>query len=456
MTRLGVTIIVTILLFVLFSISDSEIRDFSNCHDNFDLKPKDGILKEHTFTWLGFVQYLHVTTGLPHHSKAPRVVLIHKQYTLAVATDMLVLPRNYNLGKVIFGDYEQEELSCNLTYSQVKMGERCPRAYLEIPVISIVPHPEYTRFGVGNSLAIVKLLSPIKSEYMIPVCLPSVTERERKKKQRYVFMIDYINLVPRDFDNEKMGKKTLKMYTHKECRRLRMRSKLGSEGVTHVLCSSGCGVRPGSPIISHTFEGTFEVLGLAAGGGPCTRRSMRNRLNREPPLYVDVYPYTSWIINYITAQILPRPYPDNFVLADHGTRMGINREYLRTRRKQQQGWRARTYVTGDHCFKSIKKQRRATLFYSEKFEVNGNTASKLNIIMSISAGIETTIVCVRMLLPNRLVVPTILGVGGYNITVSLYSKWFPTKYYFSLGLYGKNTTNRDYLKWYEERKPGFW
>ncbi|PZC78423.1 hypothetical protein B5X24_HaOG202167 [Helicoverpa armigera] len=35
------------------------IRDFSICHDDFDSEPADGVLKEHTFKWVGFVQYIH-------------------------------------------------------------------------------------------------------------------------------------------------------------------------------------------------------------------------------------------------------------------------------------------------------------------------------------------------------------------------------------------------------------
>lgn len=60
-------------------------------------------------------------------------------------------------------------------------------------------------------------------------------------------------------------------------------------------------------------------MGIAVGGAPCSRRSMRRRLNREPPLYVDVYPYVTWIMNYITAHVLPRPYPENYMLMEGGS-----------------------------------------------------------------------------------------------------------------------------------------
>ncbi|XP_072941110.1 uncharacterized protein [Epargyreus clarus] len=433
------------------------MRDFSTCHDDFGLKPPDGVLKEHTFPWLGFAQYLHVTTGLPHHSKAPRVLLIHRQFAAGTATDLLRIPKNYKLGNIVFGDYERDEEDCSLTRTQVKMGVECPRAYIEMPFIDITPHPEYSRFGVGNSLALIKLLRPVKSEYMVPICLPSILERDKKRKNKFVFMVDYISSVPRDFDSERMGKKTLKMYTHKECRRHRMKTKLGSEGVTHVLCSSGCGVRPGAPIVSHAAEGTFQLIGIAAGGAACSRRSMRRKLNVEPPLYIDVYPYVTWIINVITAHVMPRPYPDNFMLVEGGPSIGIHNSFLRTRRKQKAGWRARTYVTGNYCFKSQKKQDKNTaFFYSEKFEVNADPPAKLNIIMKISAGIECTITCARLLLPNRLTKPIVEGVGGYNITVTFSTEWFPWTYYFSLGLNGKNTTDKDFMSWIGERKPGFW
>lgn len=35
------------------------VMDFSVCHDDFTLKPGDGLVRENTFPWLGFVQYIH-------------------------------------------------------------------------------------------------------------------------------------------------------------------------------------------------------------------------------------------------------------------------------------------------------------------------------------------------------------------------------------------------------------
>lgn len=88
--------------------------------------------------------------------------------------------------------------------------------------------------------------------------------------------------------------------------------------LTQALCSTGCGVRNGAPIIKQAEQGSFELIGLTAGGAPCSNRSMRRRLNDEPPIYVDIYPYRNWIINVITAHILPYPFPQNFILTRDG------------------------------------------------------------------------------------------------------------------------------------------
>lgn len=46
---------------------------------------------------------------------------------------------------MIFGDYEQEGQDCDLTSDDIMMGKRCPRAYMEMPIKEILPHPEFLR-----------------------------------------------------------------------------------------------------------------------------------------------------------------------------------------------------------------------------------------------------------------------------------------------------------------------
>lgn len=49
------------------------------------------------------------------------------------------------------------------------------------------------------------------------------------------------------------------------------------------------------------------------------------------------------------------------------------------------GWKSRTYVVGDYCFKTVKRQQRSTsFFYSENFEVKADPPAKLNVILKVS------------------------------------------------------------------------
>ncbi|KOB68210.1 Uncharacterized protein OBRU01_18653 [Operophtera brumata] len=191
--------------------------------------------------------------------------------------------------------------------------------------------------------------------------------------------------------------------------------------MTHVLCSTGCGVRAGTPIVSHNAEGPFELIGIAAGSAPCVNQSMRRRLTTDPPFYIDVYPYNTWITNFITAYELP----------------------LASTKTPKFGWRGRTFMAGNYCFKSDAKLfRRSSVFYHERFDV--------------SAGIECTIVCARLNLPNRFVLPSIEGIGRYNITIEFATLSFPTRFTFTLMLFGKNTTRANFEAWVDERSEGHW
>ncbi|CAK1602233.1 unnamed protein product [Parnassius mnemosyne] len=445
-------------IFLTFCIRSavSMIRDFATCHDDFELKPPDGILDGHTFKWLGFIYYVHVATTLPHQSKSPRVVLIHKQFVLGTATDLMRLPKNYKLGNVIFGDYHRDEDECGLTHEQIKIGRNCPRAYFEIPHLEVMPHPEYTRFRRANSLAIVKLMRPLKSAYMLPICLPSLNERKKKRRNRNVFMVDYLSAVPLEIDSEKMAKKTLKLYSYRDCRRHQIKKKIENDSMTHVLCTTGCGIRPGAPIVSHDSDGMFQLIGVSAGSEPCSHHSRRNRMNDEPPLYIDVYPYVTWIINVVTASVMPHPYPANFMLVEGGSGIGIRTGFYRSQKQQKYGWKGQTFVSGNYCFKSPKRQRRTVFFYSEKFVASAGPEAKLTIFIKISAGLECTITCARLLVPNHKSTPVIDGVGGFNISVQLDTHWFPKGFSFTLGLHGKNSTPADIDKWWSQRGTGLW
>lgn len=61
-----------------------------------------------------------------------------------------------------------------------------------------------------------------------------------------------------------------------------------------------------------------------------------------------------------------------------------------------------------------------------------------------------------MLFPNRLTDPRINGVGGYNISIEFGTDWFPYNFFYTVGVYGRNTTYTDMEDWHLERNERFW
>lgn len=71
--------------------------------------------------------------------------------------------RDSSRGNVAFGEYERDEEECDLTVEAIARGDGCESAALLIPLSDVLLHPEYKHFGVVDSIAILKLLTPVKS-----------------------------------------------------------------------------------------------------------------------------------------------------------------------------------------------------------------------------------------------------------------------------------------------------
>ncbi|KAJ2952068.1 hypothetical protein O0L34_g4332 [Tuta absoluta] len=157
---------------------------------------------------------------------------------------------------------------------------------------------------------------------------------------------------------------------------------------------------------------------------------------------------------------MPKPYPERFQLtASGGYQVHPEKSsYLRSGLKagpptvsKMEGWRSRTFVSGKSCFDRFSKQKKMAFFYDERFEVNADPPGKLNIFMKIYATWDVTIQCVKLTLPNHLQEPIIRGVRESNVSVEFVSNWFPYTFYFSLGLYGRNSTaweRETWLDWF--------
>lgn len=73
-------------------------------------------------------------------------------------------------------------------------------------------------------------------------------------------------------------------------------------------------MRPGAPLVSHGSNGMFELVGISSTSGLCIEDAHRTAYNDPPAIWIDIYPYNTWIINVITAHVMPMPYPSSFKL----------------------------------------------------------------------------------------------------------------------------------------------
>lgn len=138
-----------------------------------------------------------------------------------------------------------------------------------------------------------------------------------------------------------MAKRTLQLHTAIECKRLHnmvvyicifFRSDFNllkkSEpsnlnlyglqvggGITHIFCTTGCSMRTGAPLVVHASNGLFELVGISSTSGICIKETHRTAFNDPPVIWIDIYPFNTWIINVVTAHVMPLPYPNTFKLS---------------------------------------------------------------------------------------------------------------------------------------------
>ncbi|XP_026319449.1 uncharacterized protein LOC113229967 [Hyposmocoma kahamanoa] len=140
-----------------------------------------------------FITTTPMTKKTMFASTAPRVVLIHREFAIGTIDSLINLPKHHKLGDVTFGDYKQDEDDCKLSQKQAKMGLKCPRAYMIMPISFVIPHPEYRAIRVKDSIALVKFIRPLGSDYMMPLCLPNLMARKTLQKKA-IFMVDYVSI----------------------------------------------------------------------------------------------------------------------------------------------------------------------------------------------------------------------------------------------------------------------
>ncbi|CAB3237843.1 unnamed protein product [Arctia plantaginis] len=346
---------------------------FHECHNDPDESPENGILYDPKFSWLGALQYIHVKTGAPHYFRVPRVVLISRQFVLSTAADAAEIPYGYALGNVAFADYYRDEIECGLTVRMVADGKECDPAILLIPIADVLLHPEYKHFDAKNSLALLKLVKPVKS------------------------------YVPRDFSEEEKEVKRIVLLPKELCFMFDPSAPENSTRITRnrMMCTTGCGFHSGAPTLIHEHTGHWSIVSMAIGGNLCPD-PLRARRPPAPPLHIIIYPYVSWI----TAAISGKPMgafakddPFGFVMPRAGhEHPGFGHH-----------WLGHWYMGGIRCFDRGHAADDMFKFYHEIFNINVDTKG-LNFItygLEIFSEPLTIIVCVKVGMPYRLTTPIV-------------------------------------------------
>ncbi|KAG6459139.1 hypothetical protein O3G_MSEX011223 [Manduca sexta] len=182
---------------------------------------------------------------------------------------MCVCVRNArSSGNVVFGDYERDELECKVSIEQLAAGAECEPAVLLMPIADVLLHPEYKHFRVRHSLALLKMITTIKSDYMLPVCLPFknfILEKSGKQTKNKFYHLDFISDVPRDFVEEDKEVTRVMLLPRELCflyddpvngtRKLKSR----------VACTTGCGFHSGAPTLVHEHTGHWSLVALSQG-----------------------------------------------------------------------------------------------------------------------------------------------------------------------------------------------
>ncbi|XP_075984014.1 uncharacterized protein LOC142981791 [Anticarsia gemmatalis] len=428
---------------VILSCSVTILCQFHECHDDPSISPDDGPLADMQFTWLGALQYIHIKTGLPHYFRVPRVVLISRLFVLCTAMDAAQVPEDHALGNIVFGDYERDEAECGLSVLDLAAGMECPAAVMLMPIADVLLHPEYKHFGAKNSIALLKMLTPVKSGYMLPACLPFrnfLLDREGRQTREQIMLIDFTADAPRDFaeSEEKdltrinlLPKELCYLYDPKE-------SERNATKITRnrMICTTGCGYHSGAPSIVHEHTGHWSLVSLAVGGPPCPD-PLRGRHPPSPPQHIAIYPYVPWITAAITGKAVGA--------FDKDDPFG----YLMPRQAGQESaayethfheWVGHWWYGGARCHDRGDNALDLFKFYHEYFSLKPLAETFLTYYLQIESAMHTTVICVKVGMPYQYSQPNVTDIDTPVVKVRIPLLRFRSMYMFQVQAYAYNAT----------------
>ncbi|KAJ0171971.1 hypothetical protein K1T71_012734 [Dendrolimus kikuchii] len=389
---------------------------FLYCHDDPTFEPDEGPLDELQFTWLGVLQYIHVKNGTPHYFRVPRVVLISRQFALSTAVDAAQIPDGYALGNVVFGDYERDEEECHITISDIAKGAECDPAILLMPIADVLLHPEYKNFGAANSIALLKLITPVRSNYMVPACLPFknfLIDRNGRQTKERLYHIDFTSDVPRDFVEEEKEVSRISLLPRELCFIYGKPTNISRVARKRTACTTGCGFHSGAPSIVHEHTGHWSLVALSQSGAPCPD-PLRSRRPPPPPRHIVLHPYVPWITAAITGKAVGAFSKDDPF--GHWWMGGL-----------------RCYDRGEAASDMFK-------FYHEVFALRPSGTTYLTYYMELDGPPKAMIICVKVGMPFRLAKPKVWDLDSPSIKIRIPLLIFHHSYKFQVEAWAYNTT----------------
>ncbi|XP_075983186.1 uncharacterized protein LOC142981275 [Anticarsia gemmatalis] len=390
--------------------------DFHECHVDPSLTPEEGPLEELHFTWLAALQYIHIEKGNPHYTRVPRVVLVSPQYTLCTAYDAVNVPEGYALGNIAFDVYERDESECGISASDYSAGAECDSSVMIMPISDVVVHPDYTRYKFVDSVALLKLLQPLKSRYMLPVCLPFMNFLVDKKGHLLLedFMhIDFASAAPRNFGDEDKELDIVTLVANDRCPQ-----NTTNTNMPKTVCSTRCGFVSGSPLIVHEVSGYWTVVALSLGGNLCADPLRVSNPTQLPSQHIAIYPYVNWITETISGRSLDE------LSKDDPFGYGILRSGNASGTERDRKWVGHWWMAGLKCFfrDYFKECRR---FYYEIFKIKPKTDEDkhhsifFDYFLELEAPPGYKIICLKVNLPYTYVEPTVWELGSPLVRVRI-------------------------------------
>ncbi|XP_073960726.1 uncharacterized protein [Choristoneura fumiferana] len=426
-----------LILAVLICVVTLVWSQFIDCHDDPAFDPDEGPLSELQFTWLGALQYIHVKNGTPHYFRVPRVILISRQFVLSTAEDAAQIPDGYALGNVVFGDYERDERECHTTVQDLAdQKAECEPAILLMPLADVLLHPEYKHFGAKTSVALMKLITAVKSKYVLPVCLPFknfLIERSGKQIREKIYHIDFVSDVPRDFIEEEKDVSRIALLPRELCY-LYDQPDNGTQIVKdRIACTTGCGFRSGAPNVVHEHTGHWSIVSLSQGGSPCPD-PLRTRRPPAPPRHILLYPYVPWITAAITGKAVgafAKDDPFGFMMPrasdTPSDRVG-------------HAWVGHWWMGGLRCYDRGRSALDLFRFYHEVFSVKPLTKTYLTYYLEIASMRDTVIICVKVGMPYQIGNPKVWNLDTTEVKVRIPLLVFENLYKFQVEAWAYNTT----------------